>query len=768
MVEISRVSAVVDRFAPTTAVGMCHAGPTPGDESQANDTRFNLDAPMAIENQTHELEAISLVSDVISTWRSGNVPNASDVLAQHPQLRGHHSLVLDLAYEEYCLRREAGERVAMSTFCDRFPTVRQSLRKLLATHECIEEEGEQAGGGEIQWPATESMFLGFQLIREIGRGAFARVYLATEPALGDRLVVVKVSRRGGGEAETLGRLRHRNIVPVFSVQEEPLSQLTAICMPYLGSGTLLKAIDTGYVARQAPQHARLFIDVGKQDSTLAAVPAEFIQPDPHLVRAGYVEGCVHLAAQLAEALEHAHQAGICHRDLKPSNVLLAPSGRPLLLDFNLSSDERLPRTLVGGTLPYMPPEQLRGVLIDDGPNAPSNDPRGDLFGLGVILYELLTGQLPHGDQMAGEDAHTAAFRILANQLEGRKPITTLCPDLDQQLATIVDRCLQREPEDRYPSARQLAEELRGRLGHVARLQRWAHRRRFLLTATASVLGIAGTAAGVGFAVRPPLELRRYRQGIEAFDLGQWNLAIKCFSDARRARPQAWQPLLARGQTCLHAEQYDQAAEDLRRAYDLHPSGLTAAWAGYASQETGISIQAGFYYEKAVKSHRFESADVLNNLGHWYRSRRGFHAIAFKLLSRAVEVDPQCQFAYLNRALLLTNQLAENSPDAQAARRMAIEDAQRAVAIDPTNAQAHFVAAYVHLANPQARDREEMVVEHLRSALDHGYDREKLLFESGFDERFTQPLIDSPVPDEKVPVQQLLLAPPTAFPPFDLK
>ena len=90
---------------------------------------------MAIEHDSPNLEAGSLISEVIGTWRSGSVPNALDVIEQHPHLRYHTSLILDLAYEEYCLRRETGERVVLSTYCDQFPTVEKSLRKLLAAHE---------------------------------------------------------------------------------------------------------------------------------------------------------------------------------------------------------------------------------------------------------------------------------------------------------------------------------------------------------------------------------------------------------------------------------------------------------------------------------------------------------------------------------------------------------------------------------------------------------------------------------------------------------
>src|SRR5204863_676547 len=109
----------------------------------------------------------------------------------------------------------------------------------------------------------------------------------------------------------------------------------------------------------------------------------------------YVEAVLWLGARLADGLTHAHERGVVHRDLKPANVLLTDDGQPMLLDFNLSDDQRLrgsaPAAQVGGTLPYMPPEQLEA--FQHGKAAPA-DPRGDLFSLGVILYELLTGRFP--------------------------------------------------------------------------------------------------------------------------------------------------------------------------------------------------------------------------------------------------------------------------------------------------------------------------------------------------------------------------------------
>ncbi len=725
---------------------------------------------MTTEHKSPDLEAHSLVSQVINTWRSGNDPNAQAVLDQHPHLCDHESLVLDLAYEEYCLRREAGERVVLSTYCDRFPTVHKSLRILLATHECFDEASDlENKPADVPWPETETRFLGFYLIREIGRGAFARVYLATEPSLGDRLVVVKIARHGGGEAETLGRLTHRNIVPVYSVQEDEATHLTAICMPYLGRGTLLKAIDEAYETdvkehRVKEHRARLFIDVGKRDAILDAIPEAYTRRDPLLEQASLTDGTVFIIAQLADALAHAHDAGICHRDLKPSNILLAPSGCPLLLDFNLSSDQRLQRTLVGGTFPYMPPEQLRGVLVDDCAEAILGDPRSDVFSLGVILYELLTGRLPFGDQRINEPANVGAFRIMAKQEEGCEPLATLNPAVGPDLVEIVGKCLQLEPENRYQTAQELASHLRSYLTRAARLKRWAHRRRFLIASAAAGFGLVAAAAGAELAMRPPYAQRRYQAGIRAFQNGELAQAIECFSDAHQARPNAYQPLFARGQTLVDMGQFDEAATELKRVYSLAPQGITAAWAGYAFQRCSLLIPATYYYSQALNEHGHETTAVLNNLGHVFRNRENFKSAAIDYLTRATRLNPKCQAAYLNRAYVY-NRYGENvADDGTPYWKLAVTDAKFAATLGPHKAQTSYLLAMVHWAHNDTPQKDEIILDNLRQAIDHGYDRNALQNGSGLDE-YSKRVMDYHQDVVPTPLGSPLVAPPHSFPPL---
>lgn len=725
---------------------------------------------MAIDNNPPDVKTNDLVKKEINTWRAGGDPDAESFLELHPHVRDHHALVLDLAYEEYCLRRDAGEQVVVSTFCDRFPTVKKSLRKLLGAHEVFEDIGGlDLGIEEIPWPETESLFLGFYLVRELGRGAFARVYLATEPSLGDRLVVVKISLRGGGEAETLGRLAHRNIVPVYSVQEDPDTQLTAICMPYLGSGTLLKALSAAYDEDRDSRDADLFIDIGNRDSIPNAIPDDQVVPDRVLQHVSFHDGVVHIMAQIADALAYTHAAGICHRDLKPSNILLAPSGRPLLLDFNLSSDERQQRTLVGGTLPYMPPEQLHTVLVEGSDDAHLGDPRSDVFSLGVIFYELLTGKLPFGDQDPQEDVSVAALRLLTRQEEGFPPLDSAANQVDPEVREIVQRCLRLEPEERYQNAADLAGALHARLSKAARLKRWMHRRRFLLAAAAVGSGALAGAVGFKIVTRPPLAVRQYQAGIDAFEKGSWDEAVECFSDAADARPNAFQPLLARGQARVAKGDFERAGADFEESYLRNASGLTAYWAGYAFQlARRHDTPVKYFYRRAIEEHGYQAAGVWNNYGYFLRTRDP--KVAFDWLSRAIAIDEDCQPAYLNRAYVCSILQNSAEPDDMSFVDLALQDAEAATKLEPYKAHAYFSAAMIHWRHNWTPRRRQVIVDNLGYALDHGYDKQKLLDNSGFEREFTDPLRNhesNSIPTAPNP-NLLLVPPPHWFPELEVE
>src|SRR5207253_2290925 len=148
------------------------------------------------------------VKEIMDRWRAGEPPDALGARGAHPELTSRQ--FGDLIYDEFRLRLERGEDVDPEAFAQRYPCFRSELFELLGS---VAFANRHLLGSGVRLPAVGETVLGFRLCRELGAGGFARVYLAEETDLGNRLVVVKVSAGGAGEARTLGRLEHPNIVP---------------------------------------------------------------------------------------------------------------------------------------------------------------------------------------------------------------------------------------------------------------------------------------------------------------------------------------------------------------------------------------------------------------------------------------------------------------------------------------------------------------------------------------------------------------------------
>jgi hypothetical protein len=260
------------------------------------------------------------------------------------------------------------------------------------------------------------LFGRFVILGTLGEGGMGVVYEAHDPQL-RRTVALKVVKQGGnserfrGELEAVGRLRHPHLVQVHEAGEHEGS-------PYL----VMELVEGESLSERLR-------DEGPLDPQEAA----------------------RIAVALAEALGHAHEAGILHRDVKPGNVLIGDDGAPFLTDFGLAMDlehmrERLTLTgqLVGSPL-YMSPAQTLGSR--------ALDPRDDLFSLGGVLFTMLTGRPPF-------EADSLVGLLLAISSQPPKRPRSLRPEVPRGLEAICLKALEKEPDDRHPSASAMADDLR--------------------------------------------------------------------------------------------------------------------------------------------------------------------------------------------------------------------------------------------------------------------------------------------------------------------
>ena len=258
----------------------------------------------------------------------------------------------------------------------------------------------------------------YEILSELGQGAMGIVYKAIDPLI-DRIVAIKTitydrsrddfadfEERFYREAKSAGRLNHPNIVTIYDVGK---SDNTAyIAMEFL-EGQLLKDI----------------LDVH------TAMPIDRIAD---------------ITAQIAEGLAYAHKNGIVHRDIKPANIMLVQGDRAKITDFGIARMSACSETLAGtvmGSPRYMAPEQVVGKAVDG---------RSDLFSLGVVLYEMLTGESPFD----ADNINTTMYRIVN---EVPIPPKTLNPRLPEAFDYIVAKALAKHPDERYQTARELVRDL---------------------------------------------------------------------------------------------------------------------------------------------------------------------------------------------------------------------------------------------------------------------------------------------------------------------
>jgi serine/threonine protein kinase/tetratricopeptide (TPR) repeat protein len=340
------------------------------------------------------------------------------------------------------------------------------------------------GRNHEAWPripqAGEELF-GFRLREPLGHGAFARVYLAEQPDLASRPVVLKISAIAGTEPQTLARLQHTNIVPIFSVHDDRRTGLRAVCMPYFGGASLSCILGQLWSQTDRPTWGNQLVGALEAVSSPAPetlstgtsrdVGLKHADPGPStesqtplgLLRGmSYPKAVAWVVAQLADGLHHAHQRGILHRDVKPSNILLSSEGQPFLLDFNVAQELQSDpaQAMLGGTVAYSAPEHLHALMDCTPEMIRQVDRRSDLYSLGLVLAEMLTGECIF-EQAGSYSAQTTQLEAMAVERGKRPPSLRLVRrDIPWSLESISRKCLDPDPQRRYQQGDHLAEDLR--------------------------------------------------------------------------------------------------------------------------------------------------------------------------------------------------------------------------------------------------------------------------------------------------------------------
>jgi serine/threonine protein kinase/Flp pilus assembly protein TadD len=391
-----------------------------------------------------------LADELARRWRAGERPSVEDYLNRHPELYEQPEAAIELIYEELCLRQEHGQEGRATDLLDRFPQWREQLRALVECHHFLE-----AGPAAGRFPAPGECLGDFRVVAELGRGAHGRVFLATQPALADRPVVLKLAPRGGEEHLSLARLQHTHIVPLYSVHDDPAGDLRALCMPYFGGATLHELLGRLHGRPPAWRSGGELLEALRQVQAAAPIPLPVEGPACRFLgRVSYMRAVCWLGACLAEALEYTHERGLVHLDLKPSNVLLAADGQPMLLDLHLARGPLAPGEVapgwLGGTPAYMAPEhRLALAAVAAGRGIPAAvDGRADIYSLGLLLCEALGEGLPPPGRSA------VGWLRRGN------------PQVSVGLADILGKCLADDPQARYRDAAALAADLQRHLADL--------------------------------------------------------------------------------------------------------------------------------------------------------------------------------------------------------------------------------------------------------------------------------------------------------------
>jgi tetratricopeptide (TPR) repeat protein len=570
---------------------------------------------------------------------------------------GRHPL--EVLAAEFVARYRQGDRPTLTEYTARHPDLADKIRDLFPAVILMEDlkRGRQHSPAG---PLLPEHLGDCRIVREIGRGGMGIVYEAEQESLGRRVAVKVLTapalldpgqlRRLQREAEAMARLHHTNIVPVFGISTH--DGLSYLVMQFIDGRGLDQEI-----ADCKPKGAG---SIGK----------------PRWV--------ARIGLQVAEALAYAHGAGVLHRDIKPSNLLLDRRDTVWVTDFGLAKlvdqDDASRTGEAAGTLRYMAPERFRG----------QSDARSDVYGLGLTLYEMLTLRPAFDEADRG--------RLVHQVTQGEPPAPRKCnAAIPRDLETIVLRAMAHDPGQRYPSARELADDLRRfledrpvtarRVSLAERLWRWCRRKPavagltavavglLMLVAVSASVGYVQTRAALGFAAEQRLRAEgNLELALSAFE--------EIFAQLTRAVPPAAGPAFDEEDepACPPVVSPEVAAllNNLLKFYDQFGEG------NHADPRLQRQI---------AQAHR-RVGDIQQRLGQFARAEAAYRR-ALALHAEPGGPEGACETAALQNELGLVLQATGRYAEAEMAHRHALRALRVQVAEVPESAACRFELARTH-------------------------------------------------------------------------